>query len=476
MLNIRYVVGAVLLFVSGVVKLIGESKDFYELEKGTYELCQKVCNQIFTWVLEQIDERLLRERDRGTWEVVGFRARTVVSTLGEFTYRRRLYRNKKTGETKFFLDEALCWPGRARITPRLKELAVKLSSEVSFARAAEVISYLTPGVSAMTVWQSAQEVGEVIRQDKREKRAAVFEDGKAPGGEEVASELYIEADGVMICLQKAEEKRGEIKHIVAYEGKEETKRDRFVLKNKVVLSSLNESEAVWEESYAEIGGKWDLNRTGKIYIGGDGAEWPKRGLEYFPGAEYRLDPYHLNRRLTEALWHDEEAFEKVAAAIFRGSWEETQNTLMEAVKRTRGNRRKRIEKLLRYLKENWEGIVSSPGTKRLGAIEGQIQHNIARRMKRLGARWTTSGGDRMARILAAKANGELGNYILRWPLAHRKLKEIVQLKPMEKCKVEDIEAWLRASIPALKGPYASRSWVKNVLKELARPDYSVFFC
>nr|WP_278428902.1 hypothetical protein [Caldanaerobacter subterraneus] len=41
----------------------------------------------------------------------------------------------------------------------------------------------------------------------------------------------------------------------------------------------------------------------------------------------------------------------------------------------------------------------------MGAIEGQVQHNIARHMKRLGARWTEEGGDRMSRILSEKANG-----------------------------------------------------------------------
>lgn len=89
----------------------------------------------------------MNERDRNTWEVVGFWTRTAISTFGEFHFKRRLYRNKKTGETKFFLDELLGWPARVRITPRLKELAVKLSTELSFNRAAEILSYLFPGKS-----------------------------------------------------------------------------------------------------------------------------------------------------------------------------------------------------------------------------------------------------------------------------------------------------------------------------------------
>lgn len=472
MLNIRHIVGAVLLFGSGLTKLIGECKDFYELEKGIHELCQAVCNQIFTWALEQIDTRLMNERDRNTWEVVGFRAKTAVSTFGEFLFKRRLYRNKKTGETKFFLDELLGWPARAKITPRLKELAVKLSTELSFARAAEILNYLVSGLSPMTVWQATQEVGEILQQEGKEKRVAVFERGEAPGGKEVAPELCIEADGVIIRLQKAKEKRGEIKHMIAYEGKEQIGQGRFALKNKLVLSSLNNSETVWEENYAVVGGKWDLSQTERIFIGGDGADWPKQGVDYFPGAVYRLDPYHLSRHLTEALWYDEETYRKVALAISQGNWEETQKVLTEAAKNTRGNRKKRITKLLHYLEENWTGIAASPGTKRLGTIEGQIQHNVARRMKRLGARWTISGGDRMARVLAAKANGELSNYTLRWPVEHRKLREIAQLKPVEKQKTEDVEKWLQSSVPALKGPFADRPWIKYVLRELSRPSFS----
>ncbi|KUK36453.1 MAG: Uncharacterized protein XD66_0828 [Thermacetogenium phaeum] len=58
MLDIRHIVGAVLLFVEGLVKLIGECKDFSELEKGIHGLCQKVCNQVLSWALEQMDEAL----------------------------------------------------------------------------------------------------------------------------------------------------------------------------------------------------------------------------------------------------------------------------------------------------------------------------------------------------------------------------------------------------------------------------------
>ncbi|MCF6096963.1 ISLre2 family transposase, partial [Thermovorax subterraneus] len=133
-------------------------------------------------------------------------------------------------------------------------------------------------------------------------------------------------------------------------------------------------------------------------------------------------------------------------------------------------------KLLGYLKDNWEGIVNSPAAERLGTIEGQIQHNVARRMKRRGARWSESGADRMTRILAEKANGKLEEYAMRWPMKQKKIKEIVteiaQTEEKKKAKVEDIEKWLKVSLPILNGPHASKPWIKYVLKELSRSNFS----
>lgn len=82
----------------------------------------------------------------------------------------------------------------------------------------------------------------------------------------------------------------------------------------------------------------------------------------------------------------------------------------------------------------------------------------------------------MARVLAAKANWELTNHTARWLVDHQKLKEIVHVKPVEKQKAEDVEKWLRASVPALKGPFADRPWIKHVLRELARPNYAALIC
>ncbi|WP_083774208.1 hypothetical protein [Ammonifex degensii] len=75
-----------------------------------------------------------------------------------------------------------------------------------FRRAAEILSYLVPGISPMAVWRAVQEVGEALRQEGDSRREAVFEKGEIPEGKKKASRLYIEADGMVIRLQRSEKR------------------------------------------------------------------------------------------------------------------------------------------------------------------------------------------------------------------------------------------------------------------------------
>ncbi|MCR4397720.1 MAG: ISLre2 family transposase, partial [Firmicutes bacterium] len=144
--------------------------------------------------------------------------------------------------------------------------------------------------------------------------------------------------------------------------------------------------------------------------------------------------------------------------------------LGKALREARGAARKRVSELRKYLLENWDGIKSLPEDERLGAIEGQVRHTICRRMKRINARWSPAGTDRMARLLAAGANDELARYASvgrDWrfgELVKVLDKEAVDLG--DQIGAEDLEAWVRRTMPALAGPHASRPWVKYILRTL----------
>jgi hypothetical protein len=116
--------------------------------------------------------------------------------------------------------------------------------------------------------------------------------------------------------------------------------------------------------------------------------------------------------------------------------------------------------------DNWDGIKTSDEAASLGTIEGQIYHWIARRMKRVGARWSPDGADRMARLLAAKANNELNDYASQSvKKVNKRLTVLIDRTRQHISEdlvkhAEDIGAWLQAKVPALRGPYQSTPFVK----------------
>jgi|Deesub1362A_J573_1020465.scaffolds.fasta_scaffold00957_15 hypothetical protein len=92
----------------------------------------------------------------------------------------------------------------------------------------------------------------------------------------VVQELFIEADGVVVPLQRSVKPHGEIKLVVGYEGKE---KDSSRLANRYTVATTKSSRVAWESASAAFGHKWVLSEVKKIRIGGDGAEWVKHGLD-----------------------------------------------------------------------------------------------------------------------------------------------------------------------------------------------------
>lgn len=466
-MDVRHVVAAVLFLVKGIVGILGDVRDFGRLEERLHQLMREASAMVFTWALERLDEELLKRRDAAALKVVKFRERTLVSTCGCITVRRRLYFDRGRGQYRFLLDEALGWRPGQRLTARMEELALELGTEMPFRRAAKILGYVAPGASATAVWGVARKAGERAVAEAEEGRKRVFERGEAPEGSRPARKVRIEADGVVVALQRTRKRHDEVKLVVAYAGK--TAGPRRSLVNRRTVAGLVDGRRIWEEAAVEFGGTWDLGRVEEVHVGGDGAPWIREGAEMFNG-EYHLDPFHLRRHLTEALAFSSATYKAVTAAIGWMDRAAAMELLQAAARASRGAIRRRVLNLRDYLAANWEGIKALPEEDRLGAIEGQARHTLARRMKRIGARWTPGGADRMGRLLGAKSNGELRRYLSRWQAARP--GPAMASVPSNAGQItsesaEDIEAWLRAKMPALTGPHAGRPWIKHILREIA---------
>lgn len=479
MVDIRQVVEAILLFINGMWELFSSSRDGLEFEEGVHRLWQDVGCRLYVWSLERLDNKLMQGRDRDRWKVVGFRPRTLVTSFGEVTFRRRLYREAGGDERyAFLLDRAMGWSRSSRLSCRMKQMGVVLSTDMSFRQAAKAMEFLAPGVTSMSVWKAAQEAGKLARCEAEVRRDQMFSAGEYDPGERVTDALYLEADGVHIKRQRRDEEGArsmELKMATMYEGKEQLASGKTRLRGRQTVAGFMSGPDLWERASERASRQWDLSQVEEIHVGGDGASWIKQGAEMFPGARFHLDTFHLRRALTRALSFEGEHYQAVAKAVSELDWEGVEKGLEKALAAARGARRKKkIRKLDNYLRNNWEGIGRLPEGCRMGVIEAQVRHVITRRMKHISGGWNPGGADHMAHLLAADANDELKRYVPGRAMDRETLDGVLDPEPVQqtagtrRVSEEDVEQWLRVNMPALTGPHAGRPWVKHVLREISK--------
>jgi hypothetical protein len=132
----------------------------------------------------------------------------------------------------------------------------------------------------------------------------------------------------------------------------------------------------------------------------------------------------------------------------------------------------------RYIRENSLGLKDyrlSLGEKgkdlrHIGAIEGNIDKLIVRRMKNQGMSWTLKGISRLLCVRFLILEKKLTEWIEneKYPqigskitLPKKKIHRIVT-----RLSMQEPDQWLKAELPALYGPHASRPWVRT-LKSLS---------
>lgn len=143
MINIRLLVQVILLIAQGIFEALRSAQKFEELEERMQRLVQRAALILLEEAFNQIDCKLCAQRDTKKLKAVGLRSRTIITSFGELSFKRRLYRDKDTGEYRFLLDEALGLEASRRVSHRMKELILELATEMPFRRAARILNFLS---------------------------------------------------------------------------------------------------------------------------------------------------------------------------------------------------------------------------------------------------------------------------------------------------------------------------------------------
>ncbi len=393
---------------------------FRKIEQAVFRIACEVLVEIIKPLLEGMDEEIFKKRDKKRFKPIDRKERTIESILGvPVTFKRRYYKDLKTGSYTFLLDEALGLSKGARQSPLLREVAVHM--------AVDGPSYRTASKNLERILGGRVISHEGIRQNlikASDEAKALFEkEKKHERPKENPGIIFIEVDGVHASLQKQSRRSTEEKVGVIHTGWEPRSecQGEYMLKGKRIVRTQSLSpEEFWSIVSETVYREFKINEDTVIVINGDRANWIRMFREWFCDCNvlYQIDRFHLLRTLGGIFKRGSEAYCKLKDTMDK---DPTGATFMAALAEESVNLSGKKQKEAEALIKDLEGIADSvcdyrvrlsamgydiEGLRPMGAAETQI-NTFAHRIKGRGQSWSPSGLDGMMRLLGLKFEGRL---------------------------------------------------------------------
>jgi hypothetical protein len=152
----------------------------------------------------------------------------------------------------------------------------------------------------------------------------------------------------------------------------------------------------------------------RIFIHGDGADWIKKGLEWFPGSTFVLDKYHKNKYITKMTAGLERAFrkqynEQIRYALVNRD-ERFLLELADSLASQLPDRKDIIRKAAGYLNNHIGGIAicsEEPEANNGGCTEPHVSHVLSSRLSSRPLAWSATTLKQLAPMLANGGEVEL---------------------------------------------------------------------
>lgn len=356
-------------------------------------------------IYERIDEELfIKNKEKHLCKVIKKDSKTLVTSLGEVKFTRRLYRDEK-GQCKYLFDRHLKIRKGARYAIDAEARAMEEVIETSYRRGGKNAS-ITGSLSKVTMMNMLKNLV-IPRRDY-----VVFKKKKV-------DYLYIDADEDHIALQR-EEKFSEINKLVyVYEGIENespiSERKKLINPHFVGGISVKEGDnsRLWQDVHDYIAEAYEIDKIKMIYINGDGASWIKNGVNYFKRAKFVMDKFHIteyvNRMINHLLDSQNEAKEEIYKILYKHDYDAYEIFIGKLYQTsTNETTLKNISDGDTYFRNNFESIcLRFSGDEHIigCSAEGHISHILASRMSSRPMGWTIDGANKLTKLRLYKLNG-----------------------------------------------------------------------
>lgn len=432
--------------------------DFNALEKEIYRIGCEFASSLMEQVLQRMDEHLEKTRDKKQLRHKGTHRTTLKTLMGEVPYDRTLYETRlENGEKAYvyLLDEELRLETFGKVTANLAARIAECASVCSYRETAEKVSSMTgQSISHTGAWNVIQDLGEKLSEvEETDAQRAKADQGR---GEVITPILFEEADGVWINMQRKDRpKKGrkcEMKMAAAYDGWELEGKERYALRNKVMVCGFEDSKSFQSKKEGVIAAVFDTDEITIRILNGDGGGWIKGGL-VDADVHFQLDPFHKNREITRKV-KDEKQRETVRRLLSEKRIEDLL-IYIKGISELTGEEteKKKLKELYEYFSSNKEGLIPyqerglmlpTPPKgleyRNLGTMEHHVCDGAAKRMKHQKASWSKAGAENMGRLLCKKVCGNLYDTITslsRTVLPERYIEKIEEVLSAAKAPKKD---------------------------------------
>jgi hypothetical protein len=360
------------------------------------ELCKGSVRELLMRIIQQLNEEfrndkrfrkeqglVLKEKDRG---------RSLLTEVGQLGIKRDYYYEKASNRYLYPLDYIIGLPAYERVSHNVSARLVSQATECSYEKSAAIVTN-----------------GEVSKQTVKNKLIAVGKLEKpAPEEKREVTELHVFADEDHVSLQNGNNRM--VPLLTLSEGIREVHRGRNALVNPVHFTSpIKQTKEAWENVGGYISLAYEENKIKRIYLHGDGSSWIKQGIDQLPNCEYVMDGFHFEKHLKQATaaFNKQNYRFRIRQAVKERNREKMVGLVCEMISLSGDpKQKKRIRKFLRYVMNNWDGIVRRYTEDIIGSCtEGLVSHVYSERLSRNPMGWSDAGLNRMAELRVYTRNG-----------------------------------------------------------------------
>jgi Uncharacterised protein family (UPF0236). len=385
---------------------------------GMQEQVLKLALDIIAETFERYDDELRQSQKRKQrWQIVRRDTKTLITSIGEISFKKTLFKNKETGKRNYLIDQVLGLDSHERLTEDAQVKMLEEAVESSYRKGGEKTSILT-SVSKQTVKNKIHDL----------KFPRVYE----PLIEKKKVEyLYLDADEDHVSLQFHKIK-GDIcqsttgktnsqiaKLVYAYEGikPEAPKSKRNKLIKPRYFSGVYKGDAnkeLWGEVYKYLDNTYDLEHVKKIYLNSDGGTWIDTQGKYLGKITHILDEFHISKYILRATSHlldsTSDARDEIYQALRNGSRKKLKAVEGKILNATNNETiARRVKESIKYLSSNMKAIELrlNKDDRVIGcSAEGHVSHVLSSRMSSRPLGWSVQGVEQMSRLRAYYWNKE----------------------------------------------------------------------